>query len=752
MHTADAPSALALHELDAESDTRATQDLGVLRTIGDATFGVRRGRTSLWVVASLRGRDVAALRLGHGGHDLEGPVTRAEAADAIVFEFGSQLGAFRTKIAFPADGRPIVRCTTSLLPTNDVVVRFWPRDLHVLGSPEGTIHTAQRGLRSGIVFASTENPERCTLFYFQNFSSLTDYFAATKRSPSGTVGGRWPELGYAPPSGEGCVLPSSREVVVSDAFLTISGDKPGTTGEVASRYLDLLAETYLCLPRPPVGYHDWLSRAQHTLRDLSISPKCTYVRGGRSYAMPYVGDTTKPPESMVQFTLAVNTGEYARWRGEPNGVARELAETVETFFDDEVGSIVRWLPGEEFGSQSEDNMNHDDMDSWYLQHALFNASRLAAAGDAKARQVFARSLPFAMRVARRFKYRWPIFFDLRTLDVVRAESETGKGGERDVAGLYALVMLHAHELFGDAEYLEEARRALTSLHGLGFALGYQMNTTGFAAEAAMRMWKKTKDPAYLELSEICMANLWDNTWLWQGDYGSARHYRTFGGLFPLPDAPYLAAYEEFEAQAKFHDYLDLGGEDVRPSLRVLLAEYQRYSLDRGWYYYPDALPADVVAEKARNGAVERALAIPLEDLQDGWEQSGQVGQEVYGAGLALVYATRHYFPIDGAGCTAFSDYPIYDFRVDGEARSASWRVGGDPRCSCEVRIIPHDIEMPPLGVTLTTRAGAGEVHLRGDLTAEGHAAFSVPGGQSVELTWGADGVRIGGIRRGTVRP
>ncbi len=84
-------------------------------------------------------------------------------------------------------------------------------------------------------------------------------------------------------------------------------------------------------------------------------------------------------------------------------------------------------------------------------------------------------------------------------------------------------------------------------------------------------------------------------------------------------------------------------------------------------------------------------------------------------------------------------------------RRASWRVGGDPRCSCVVRIIPHDVEMPPLRVTLTTRAGGVVVPLRGELTAEGHAAFAVRGGQSVELTWGTEGVEIGGIRRGTVR-
>src|SRR5581483_8968925 len=110
--------------------------------------------------------------------------------------------------------------------------------------------------------------------------------------------------------------------------------------------------------------------------------------------------------------------------------------------------------------------------------------------------------PYAMRVARRFDYRWPIFFDLKSLEIVRAEASPGKGGENDVAGLYALVMLHAHSLFGEGEYLIEARRAADALRGLGFRIGYQMNTTGFAAEAMLRLWKLTADRAYLRLSEL----------------------------------------------------------------------------------------------------------------------------------------------------------------------------------------------------------------------------------------------------------
>ena len=488
------------------------------------------------------------------------------------------------------------------------------------------------------------------------------------------------------------------------------------------------------------------------MRDLSLSPDCTYVRRGKRYLMPYVADGTKPPESMVQLTVAVNVQEYDGWRGEESRLASTLRDTAASFFDHEAGTLARWLPGEDFdASQAESNMNHEDMDSWYLHHELFNLSRLASEGNASAKTLFDRSLPFAIRAARRFNYRWPIFFNLRTLDVVRAESAPGNGGETDVGGFYALIMLHAFELFGNPEYLDEAKLGVQSLRGLGFTLGYQLNTTGFAAEAALRLWKITREREYLELSEICIANLFDNMWLWQCDYGRARHYRPFFGLFPLRDAPYLAAYEELEAQAKAHDFLELAGQDIRPSLRLLLAEYQKYSLDRAWFYYPDALPENVIAPKSRNGRIERALSVPLEDLQDGYEESGQVGQEVYGAGMPFVYTTRHYERVAARDCFVYCNYPAYDFTLDavgGETR-ARWRTGGDPRCSCELRIIPIEPNARAAAIAVTTTAGEVRVPLRGKLTTEGHAAFTVRGGQTVEICWkapddaGPHGVIIG---------
>ncbi|HTV72349.1 MAG TPA: hypothetical protein VME66_01405 [Candidatus Acidoferrales bacterium] len=720
---------------EAHDDLQNAELLGSIGEAGGFEVGLLRSGRHLRLVVSAQHTPLLAIRLSPENGEVSNVALSERPDGTRVLEYTTAVGAMRAKVALRNEGFPALHWTISLVAAEPTALAYWPRDLHLL-TESGKIHTSQRGLRSGVLFASTQEPQPFSFFYFQNFSSLNEYFEETKTPPANSVGGRFPDLGYAPPSGEDRFLPKAREIAVSDAYLLLSQAVPETNAAAAGQYLDFLCELYLQLPRPDVDYRHWPERARKALRDLSLSPACTYTRQGRRYLMPYVGDTTKPPESMVQFTLAVNTMEYDQARETSSTLTRTLRDSVASFFEPKVGAVVRWLPGEPFGdSQADDNMNHGAMDSWYLHHSLFNLCRLAAQGDTTARELFAKSLPYVIRVAHRFDYRWPIFFDLESLDIIRAEAQPGSGGETDVAGLYALVMIHAYEAFGDQTYLREACAAAARLENLGFDLAYQLNTTGFAAEAMMRLWKLTHDPTYLGLSEICMANLFDNMWLWSCEYGDSRHCRTFFGLFPLRDAPYLAPYEETEAVAKFHEYLRLGAEDVRPSLRLLIAEYLKYALDRGWCYYPDASPLSNIAPQSRNGIIDRTLCIPVEDLRDGFAPSGSVGQEIYGAGMPFVFTTRHYRVLPGGRLLAYGNYPLDDFAAD-EDGTAVWRVGGDPRIGCEIRIIPTDSELPPTGVTASVQAGEVGVPLHGELTTQGHARFLIRGGQRVTITWG----------------
>jgi hypothetical protein len=721
---------------DLRLGLRDAVDLGAVGAHQQVGIRAALGARNLWLAVSLAGTAVLHLRLGPNAGEITNVQRWAKRDGTMGLEFTTSMGPMRAKLRLYDDAT--MRCTTSLVPVCPTAMGTWPRDVYVTGAERGIVHTAQRGLRTGLVYASSFERTPFTLLYWQNFSALSEYLSAVNRTPADTVGGQWPLLGYAPPAGDDCVLPASREVVISDAFLSLAGEVPQSEDGVAELYLDLLARQYRLLEKPPVEYHDWPARAEHALRDLTLSPGCTYVRGGRRYLTPYVADRSKPPESMVQFTVAVNAGEYDGWRGSESLLARTLRAGVPSFFDADLHTVVRWLPGEAFDEgQAEENMSHEAMDSWYLHHAAFNLFRLGHDGCSEATELFRKSLPYIIRVARRFDYRWPIFFDLRTLDIIRAEASPGKGGENDVAGLYALVMIHAHEMFGDAEYLAEAEAAIRHLHGLGFNLAYQLNTTGFAAEAALRLWKLTGKSAYLGLSNVCLANLFDNMWLWQCTYGNASSHPTFFGLFPLRDAPYLAAYEELEALAKFAVYLALGGSDLRPSVGLLLAEYQKYALHRCWYYYPDTLLADALAPKARNGRIERALSVPIEDLQDGRALSGQVGQEVYGAGVAFVMTTRHYMRLERAGLTIFADYPMHDFSVT--ANGARWRSGGNADGEATLRIVPAGESTPPQAVAVFRIAGSVRVPVAGTVTPEGHAAFPLRGEQHIEIRCAAPG-------------
>jgi hypothetical protein len=150
----------------------------------------------------------------------------------------------------------------------------------------------------------------------------------------------------------------------------------------------------------------------------------------------------------------------------------------------------------------------------------------------------------------------------------------------------------------------------------------------------------TGDDWFRRQSHVYLAGIFHNSEIWESQIKTAQHFRNFLGLTCLHDGPYMAIYECFESFAALGDYLEIAGEDIEPSLQILISDYNRYGLDRAWFYYPDALPADVLSDKVRNGQLDRKLSFPLEDLYGDGQPCGQVGQEIYGCGAAFIYASR----------------------------------------------------------------------------------------------------------------
>lgn len=698
---------------------------------GDFRFAIHVYPRNILVVVHTDDGQPLALRSVYlaNGHLA---VHHVEREDGVVrIEATCETGAFRVQVhTRTRNGLTTLRSRTALVPSHDLRLSFHPRDLTVLEtqgeSPQttGRLYSTQHGFQTGSLFAACPGERGSAFFYVQNFTSLHKYFEDTCTTPQDTVGGAWPEIGFLLPISEEHPLLASNEYTISDAYVVLRSRAPVTEGEAALYYLDALAQVASLLEPPERAYRNWPARAYQTVYDLSHSPECTNVVDGKRYLAPYVGVTNKPPESMVQLTMLVALLEYQSWSGSEFTLARDLLDNLDSFFNDELKTIVRWLPGSRFEDREDDHQRHEAMDSWYLYHILFNIARLTEAGNATARKIFEQSLPYAIRVAKRFAYRWPIFFHLETLDVIQAEAQKGSGGENDVSGLYALVMLHAHEIFQDDAYLEEAKRAADALAGFGFGLAYQANTTGFAAEATLRLWKKTGERRYFDLTMVALANIFDNMSLWEPGYGNAQWYSTYFGLYPLRGAPYIAPYEELEALAKFHFFLGLGGDDLPASVTLLMSEFVKWFLSRAWFYFPSELPEHVLAKKQRNGTVRRELAIPLEDLQDGLNESGEVGQEIYGAGLALVCATRQYVRFASGRLLLFCEYPL---RPLGKTR---FRIIGDPGMKCTVRVIPAgpNVEVPENAIAI-----AGSKRQTTARTVEGHIAYEARGGDIISV-------------------
>jgi hypothetical protein len=172
------------------------------------------------------------------------------------------------------------------------------------------------------------------------------------------------------------------------------------------------------------------------------------------------------------------------------------------------------------------------------------------------------------------------------------------------------------------------------------------------------------------------------------------------------------------------------GPELEPAARMLISEYCKYALDRAWFYYPDALPQGLLATEIRNGHIDRALSFPLEDLYVDGQPAGQVGQEIYGAGAAFVFASRSFHRIDDAPFRLFCDHFIMAKEQTSD-RAISINLDGGETCTaslCLVRL-PRK-KMPKVRVTT-----AGGDIVRARETSPDRIGFKVPASGRILINW-----------------
>lgn len=716
------------------SKKKTKQFLGCIRT-RVFTLEVYLHLNSAWLEASWAKGSRVCFRVAFFP---QGPIDVAQVIQedlSLLIQLRSKIGLQTARILVPRESEPILRYTTVLRCHESTYIPYWPRDVMPLAKTrrplkaKGKVYASQVGARSGLLHFGLPKPMSGSVFYFQNLSALSAYCESTKTSVADSVGGKWPEMGFALPPAKESPLASGKDFTICDALVSLH-ESPDGENEVAQQFLDSLANTYLQLALPATDYPDWPEIAKKSLRDLENCSGCWSHTGGHDYLNAYLCDYESVPESMVQLAVLLPLLEYEKWLGQRIPLIEEIERVLPHFYDAKIGCVARWLPAKEKTLTGEEEQKKPRvMDSWYQLHTLLNLSRMALKGNKTAKKLFLDSVDYAIKVARRFKYRWPVFYNVDTLEVVKAETKPGEGGEKDVSGSYAHVMLQALELTGDGRSLSEAKKAARAIEGAGMNLLYQANNTAFASGALLRLWKITRNPRYLHSSYVCLANLFKNVRLWEENYGFGKNHPTFFALFPLDDAPYTAVYEEQEVFSALSNYIVLAeGEDILPSIRLLIAEFIRYAGHRSIFYYPPLLPEEMLADETKTGELNKRLWIPIEDMHQGWQKSGVVGQEVYGAGQAFGFVCRHVLQVQDEGFQVFVDYPITKKHT--QPGLISFKVGGDPRLKCSVRLIP--IKGTNLkGVTLR----AGERKVKGVPTREGHLEFALSGNETIKVSW-----------------
>lgn len=724
------PRSLYLAELADAVSAEDVKRLGRL-AIHALTVEVIGTSTSIFVVIRRPGRGGLVVRAAFllGKYEVA-----ASSGDArLGIKAKSSAGTYDIEIRQEEFDLHRIRVITRFRPAADILMPFQPRDLYPIderGDPlacEGRVEAAQRGLNTGLLYLRMTKPDFGQVLYFQNLTTLNPYFEATGTKPDGVVGGEWPELGFLLPSqpldqsAPAKPLKAGEVVTLSDAILVFR-DAVGDDETASARgFLQMLGAAYKALDLPETTYRDWIARSRRTLKDLATSPKATIRHYGNLYVHPYTA--SEYPDIMVQMSVMASIHAWGHWNGKTHPLEAKLRKGLNRFFDPKLGTLRRYLPN--VGKDKD----ADAVDSWYLYHPLLNLGRLAISGDGQSRDLLLKSIDFAIRAAHHFEYRWPIQYKVTDFTVITQDATDGRG-QTDVGGLYAYVMLQAYQLTAETRFLDEARAAIDAGMGLRFNLNYQANLTAWGAAACMRLWRITNDERYRDQSYVFLASFFHNAEIWRSEIAAARHYNNFLAVTCLQDAPYMAIYECFDSYAAFENYLADSGPDLEPAVRMLVAEYCKYALDRAWFYYPDALPAEILATEQRNGHIDRRLSFPLEDLYPDGQPPGQVGQEIYGCGAAFVFATRSHMNVQGAPFRVFCNHFIRSSeRVS--ANVLSIQLDGGETCIAGLSILglgagklPKTSVRTADGETIRVRRSVGK---RRD--------FEVPANGRIVLSW-----------------
>jgi len=538
------------------------------------------------------------------------------------------------------------------------------------------VHAAPAPMCAPVLYGYAEILDS-TLFYAVDRTALNPFMHAAHYTPSATPGRRGRSFGHTIDTANLRALPTGEPFVLCDSYLYLTPGEPESEGEMFARYLHNLGDVYDLFHKPVnETLPDWRALAEKTIADLA-DERAWVELGGKRYLRAYLGDTRQSAELISQLDVLESIVRYEARYGDATALDDDLWTVLPDFYDEGYGMLVNSGPVA-LGRQTRG-------DTWYeLGHAV-KMAELGLMGYRQAAKLALDSAEAWLDFAQTVDYDFPQFYAFSTW--------RGTGREPDCAGGYAYYMLLLHDLTGNSLYLDEALAAIEHLAGHGFRLAYETHITAQAAAACARLSQLTGNEHYLQLSLAPLANIFHLTWLWECDYGSAQShtlipvegqvedpvlsrtlslskgkvagpatgYRTFFGLSPMSRSGVITPKEQYEAWVYLREYLILAHGQIDPAIEGLVAGFLEHTLTTLPYTLPPLLPAGVATDSPTtySTVAENALGlyIPLEDLRDGWSPAGVIGQEVYGAGLALTLAAEAYQEIV-PGVIVYSGPPV----------------------------------------------------------------------------------------------
>lgn len=502
--------------------------------------------------------------------------------------------------------------------------RFYDRERGYGVSSPGLIRYVQQApYCAGLAYGYDPLAVQGTLFYFQDFSSINDYLTLQRAAPRECVRMGSAGFGYERPAGG---RPLRQEATqISDGWLLLEAGKPANEAAAAERFTAALAEIYDRIQRPPLEETDWDAIARGLLPQLE-DERCLATVRGEKFFRSYVGvPRLANAEAITQLDVLVGLRRYEAVHGQVSEIDEHLAENLWSFYNLRHNTMVNDTPNE--GVQ--------EGDSWYAVHIHLGLARLARMGDGHARTLLLLSLPKLIAFAQQVHYDFPVFFRY-------TDNSAISGHEYDATGGYLYTMLDAWELTRGQLYLQEALAAAEHLQGHGFEYTYEAHMTAATCAALARLWQITGDRRYLEMSYMPFANLMALSWLWECDYGYASEYRTFFGLSPMAGAGVITPMEQHHSWSYLREYRQIAASALPQAVTRLLDGFIAYTPNVMKYALPPFLPAAalVTGPSVYDSWNVASFYIPLEDLRDGWQRSGSLGQQLYGAGAALVFAAE----------------------------------------------------------------------------------------------------------------